>query len=50
VTLDEVKAATGFELAVAPDLAESRLPNEAELAIIRTTLDPKGFAAKELGA
>ena len=50
VTLEEVKAATGFELAVAPDLAESRLPNEAELAIIRTTLDPKGFAAKELGA
>jgi acyl CoA:acetate/3-ketoacid CoA transferase beta subunit len=35
VTLDDVQAATGFPLAVAPDLAETRAPTREELALIR---------------
>jgi glutaconate CoA-transferase subunit B len=39
VTLDQVRAATGFELDVAPDLARTEPPSPAELALLRT-LDP----------
>jgi hypothetical protein len=47
VTVDEVVAATGFELVVADDVDESRLPTEAELTAM-DDLDPKGLRHKEV--
>ncbi|MDN0073865.1 hypothetical protein QU481_03035 [Crenobacter sp. SG2303] len=44
VTLDEVRAATGFELAVSADLRETPRPTEEQLAIIRR-LDPHNLRA-----
>ena len=41
VTVDEVVAATGFELVVADDVRESRLPTDDELRLIREVLDPQ---------
>ena len=52
VTLEEVQAATGFELAM-PDGGEvptTRDPSAEELAIIRDVLDPKGLRFKEVPA
>ena len=44
VTVDAARAATGWDLAVAPDLAELAPPTDGELAILR------GFpAAKDAG-
>ena len=48
VTLDEVRAATGFELAVAEDLAETRAPSAEELRLIRERLDPEGAREREV--
>ncbi|MDR7486433.1 MAG: CoA-transferase [Armatimonadota bacterium] len=42
VSLDEIRAQTGWELAVAPDLAETPPPTPEELRLIRQ-LDPEGF-------
>jgi acyl CoA:acetate/3-ketoacid CoA transferase beta subunit len=50
VSVDEVRGATGFDISVAPDLAVSRAPTVAESALIRQTLDPGGWAARELKA
>jgi len=50
VTLDEVVAATGFELAVRGELAETRAPSDAELRLIREVLDPAGARERELAA
>ena len=36
VTVDEVVAATGFELAIDGDVPETRLPTDEELALIAT--------------
>jgi acyl CoA:acetate/3-ketoacid CoA transferase beta subunit len=47
VTVDDVVAATGFELIVPVDVPESRLPTDEELAII-AELDPKGSRLKEV--
>lgn len=44
VTFDEVQSATGFPLEAASDLAETPLPDEADLAII-ARLDPHNFRA-----
>ena len=44
VTVDEVVAATGFELVVAGDVPETRLPTDEELALIREVIDPNGLA------
>ena len=41
-TVDEVRAATGWDLRVAPDVAETPAPTPDELASIRR-LDPDGF-------
>jgi acyl CoA:acetate/3-ketoacid CoA transferase beta subunit len=49
VTADQVHEATGFELAVADDLAESRVPTAAELAAIER-LDPTGLRHREVPA
>jgi acyl CoA:acetate/3-ketoacid CoA transferase beta subunit len=52
VTVEEVQAATGFELAL-PDGGEvptTREPSAEELAILRDVLDPKGLRFKEVPA
>jgi acyl CoA:acetate/3-ketoacid CoA transferase beta subunit len=41
VTLGDVVAATGFELVVGDDVSESRLPTDAELALLEQ-IDPAG--------
>ena len=48
VTLDEVRAATGFELAADDDVATTREPTTQELLLIREVLDPKGLRFKEV--
>jgi acyl CoA:acetate/3-ketoacid CoA transferase beta subunit len=48
VTVDDVVAATGFDLVIAPDVPETRLPTAEELRILREVLDPKGFREREL--
>jgi acyl CoA:acetate/3-ketoacid CoA transferase beta subunit len=49
VTPDQVHEATGFELAVADDLAESRGPTADELAAIER-IDPAGLRHREVPA
>ena len=48
VSLDEVIAATGFELGVAGEVAETRLPEPEELRLIRQVLDPRDTRSKEV--
>jgi acyl CoA:acetate/3-ketoacid CoA transferase beta subunit len=50
VTVDEVREATGFELAVDDDVAESRLPTDEELRLIRDVIDPKSLRDAEVKA
>lgn len=47
VTLDDVLAATPFELAVADDVPASRLPTDEELHLIRNVIDPTGIRKAE---
>jgi acyl CoA:acetate/3-ketoacid CoA transferase beta subunit len=47
VSVDEVVAATGFELDVPSDVPTSREPTEGELALI-AELDPRGDRSKEV--
>jgi acyl CoA:acetate/3-ketoacid CoA transferase beta subunit len=48
VGVEEVLAATGFELVVPPDVPESRLPTPEELRLIRETIDPEGAREREV--
>lgn len=48
VTVDEVQAATGFELVIPDDLPQSRLPTNDELELIATVIDPTGERLKEV--
>jgi acyl CoA:acetate/3-ketoacid CoA transferase beta subunit len=48
VTVDEVVAATGFQLDVPDDVPESRVPTAEELVLIRDVLDPADMRSKEL--
>ncbi len=48
VTLDEVVAATGFELVVSDDVATTREPTETELMLIRNVLDPRSLRDREV--
>jgi acyl CoA:acetate/3-ketoacid CoA transferase beta subunit len=48
VSVTDVEEATGFELARAEQVPETRLPSAEELRLIREELDPKGFSAKEV--
>jgi len=50
VTVDEVRAATGFELVVPADVAVTRPPSEAELELIRTVIDPTGAREREVAS
>ena len=48
VTVDDVVAATGFELVVDSDVPESRLPSDDEIRWIRDVIDPKGLGEQEV--
>lgn len=50
VTLEEVVASTGFELALPERIVETRLPTAEELKLLRERIDPLGLGAKELRA
>ena len=50
VTLAEVVAATGFELAVEADPPQTRAPSDLELRLIRELIDPAGARERELAA
>lgn len=41
-TLDDVRAASGWEVRVSPELATTTPPNEEELRLMREVLDPDG--------
>lgn len=47
VTVDEVVAATGFDLDLS-DVAETRLPTDDELQLIRDVLDPRSLRDREV--
>jgi acyl CoA:acetate/3-ketoacid CoA transferase beta subunit len=48
VGVDDVVAATGFELVVLADVPESRLPTPEELRLIREVIDPEGAREREV--
>ena len=48
VTVDQVREATGFELAIDARVPETRLPNAQELELIRTVIDPQGRRRTEV--
>jgi acyl CoA:acetate/3-ketoacid CoA transferase beta subunit len=48
VAVDDVVAATGFELVVPDDVPDSRLPTPDELRLIREVIDPAGLREKEV--
>jgi acyl CoA:acetate/3-ketoacid CoA transferase beta subunit len=48
VTLDEVVASTGFELAVDGEVPQTRQPTAAELTLIRDLIDPAGLRDGEV--
>ena len=48
VTVDDLIAATGFELVVPDDVAETRAPTEDELRWIRDVIDPNGLREQEV--
>jgi acyl CoA:acetate/3-ketoacid CoA transferase beta subunit len=50
VTVDEVVAATGFELVIPDDVPESRLPTDDELLIIRDVIDRNDLRSEEVTA
>ena len=50
VSVDDVVAATGFELVIGDDVPTTRLPTDEELTVLRDVLDPKSFRDRELPA
>ncbi|AGP60217.1 CoA-transferase subunit beta [Streptomyces rapamycinicus] len=48
VTVDQVREATGFPLAVADEVPHTRAPSAEELRLIREVLDPKGLRDREV--
>lgn len=48
VGVDDVLVATGFELVVPADVAESRLPTPDELRLIREVIDPEDAREREV--
>ncbi|MGE0320992.1 MAG: CoA-transferase subunit beta [Polyangiaceae bacterium] len=50
VEVSEIVENTGFELVLPQgDVPRSRQPGDAELELLRTRIDPRGFGKKELG-
>jgi acyl CoA:acetate/3-ketoacid CoA transferase beta subunit len=50
VTVDQVVAATAFELVIPDDVATTRLPTAEELELIRTVIDPRQTRKTEVDA
>ena len=50
VTVDDVVAATGFDLVVPDAVPETRMPTPEELDLLRTVLDPRGVRDREVPA
>ena len=48
VTVDEVVAATGFDLVVPAEVPESRLPTATELELVREVIDPDATREREV--
>jgi glutaconate CoA-transferase subunit B len=48
VSVDDVRANTGFDVQVAPDLRDTVPPTEEELKLIREVIDPKGMLLRAL--
>ena len=48
VSVDEVVAATGFELALADEVGTTPLPTAGELRLIREVIDPRGLREREV--
>jgi acyl CoA:acetate/3-ketoacid CoA transferase beta subunit len=48
VTVDDVVAATGFELVIDDSVATTRLPTDEELRLIREEIDPLGLGEREV--
>ncbi|MBT2482188.1 CoA-transferase subunit beta [Streptomyces sp. ISL-94] len=48
VTVDQVRAATGFEPAIADEVPYTREPTSQELRLIREVIDPKGLRDREV--
>jgi acyl CoA:acetate/3-ketoacid CoA transferase beta subunit len=50
VTVDDIATATGFELAVADDLPETRRPTAEELDVLDTVIDPDGTRHQQIAS
>ncbi|EDY55118.2 MULTISPECIES: CoA-transferase [Streptomyces] len=50
VTVEQVREATGFELAVPDEVPYTREPTPGELELIREVLDPAGAREREVGS
>ncbi|HWJ98371.1 MAG TPA: CoA-transferase [Acidimicrobiales bacterium] len=48
VSVDDVVAATGFELVIPDDVSTSRLPTPEELRLLTEVIDPKGTRLREV--
>ncbi|KJK44136.1 CoA-transferase subunit beta [Streptomyces sp. NRRL F-4428] len=48
VTVEQVRAATGFELALPEEVPYTREPTEEELRLIREVIDPQGLREREV--
>jgi acyl CoA:acetate/3-ketoacid CoA transferase beta subunit len=48
VTVERVRAKTGFDLTVAPDVGETRPPTAEELRLLREVIDPLGVRELEM--
>lgn len=48
VRLEDVIESTGFELVIPESLAQTRVPSDQELRILREVLDPTGVSGKEV--
>ena len=50
MTVEQVVAATGFELVIPGDVPQSRLPTDEDLRLIREAIDPLGLGEREVPA
>jgi hypothetical protein len=48
VRVDDIVAATGFDLTIGDHVAETRLPSPEELDVIRVVLDPGSLRDREV--
>ncbi|QYM63929.1 hypothetical protein [Microbacterium sp. Se5.02b] len=48
MSVDDVVAATGFDLVLPDVVPETRLPTADELDLIRTVIDPRGLRDHEV--